>query len=410
MPMPIAGDHSGDKPTNRQDMAVRRHFLQLSDDDRERLRECQPAFSACVPGFVDAFYAHLSQFTETAQFLNDEGLVDRLKLAQQQHFATMLEAVWDDAFEESRRQVGRTHAERGVEPAWVIGSYNLFAQHCLDHFDDEPSQSNGKKSDKLSSVLKAIFLDIGLTLDEYFHASTEDLRRALDMYFKANNDLRQFAQLTSHDLKTPLGTVANLCEEVLDEFGDQIPEDARQLIQSAKDTTYRMSETIDELLTTTVSQSSERRLTPVSLEGPICQAIESILPGLRLKGIELSLPSDFPYVVANEVQLREVFHNLLSNAMKYVDTHPGEIRICWHQEDGHTTVVVQDNGPGIPTEEQARVFAPFRRLSQHRQVSGTGLGLYFTKYLVEQQGGQIWLESETGKGSTFFVRLKSGKA
>src|SRR5689334_22277441 len=80
-------------------------------------------------------------------------------------------------------------------------------------------------------LIKVIFLDIGLTLDAYFSQATQRLREALDMYWKANDDLRRFAQLTSHDLKTPLATVANLCDEVLDEFGDEIPVEAREMIR-----------------------------------------------------------------------------------------------------------------------------------------------------------------------------------
>lgn len=72
-------------------------------------------------------------------------------------------------------------------------------------------------------MLKAIFLDVGLSLDAYFHRLTEDLQRALGMLWEANKKLKQFAHFTSHDLKTPLGTVANLCDEVIDEFGSQIP-------------------------------------------------------------------------------------------------------------------------------------------------------------------------------------------
>lgn len=403
-----------DSPINRlpsQPPLVKRlEFLRLGDADTARLRECVSAFEDCADVFVQKFYAHLETFEETSQFLKDPELVANLKKSQREHFASMLEAEWNDEYEERRRRVGRAHAERGLEPTWFLGSYNLFVQQCIDHFATISPAGDVKQFDHLRSLLKAIFLDVGLTLDEYFAASTKDLRRALDMYFEANTELKQFAHFTSHDLKTPLGTVANLCEEVLDEFGDQIPDEARQLIQSAQDTTYRMSSTIDELLATTIDRESGSRLGTISLSNPIQDAAKRVDHDARAKSIELRLPDDYPDVLGNRVQLREVFYNLFSNAVKYIDKNPGQIDVSVQNGGPHITIAVADNGPGVPDEERTRIFAPFRRLAKHRDVSGSGLGLYFTNYVVEQQGGRLWLESDIGKGSTFFVQLnKAGE-
>ncbi|MDA1016140.1 MAG: protoglobin domain-containing protein [Planctomycetota bacterium] len=388
------------------DLAKRLKFLNLDDLDQRRLRECIAGFADCADACVESFYAHLESFDETAQFLSDPVLVARLKISQRAHFMSMLQAEWHGDYEDRRKQVGRTHAELGVEPTWFLGSYNLFVQQCVDQFVSQLSGGDDGRFDHLRSLMKAIFLDVGLTLDEYFLASTKDLRRALDMYNEANTELRQFAHFTSHDLKTPLGTVANLCEEVIDEFGDQIPPAARELIQSAQSTAYRMSATIDELLATTIEYEDGKRFSQVSLASPIQDAAARVDRELKEKQIELTLPDSFPSVMGNRVQLREVFYNLLTNAVKYIDKQPGQLKVTIATSDSHVTIAVQDNGPGIPQEEQPRIFAPFRRLAIHRDVSGSGLGLYFTNYVVEQHGGRLWLESQLGVGSTFFVSLK----
>jgi signal transduction histidine kinase len=110
-------------------------------------------------------------------------------------------------------------------------------------------------------------------------------------------------------------------------------------------------------------------------------------------------------------RLREVFGNLLSNAAKFIDRRPGSLVVSSTSHDGLCEIVVADNGPGIPAEDRERVFVPFRRLGMHRHCPGSGLGLYFTKNLVMQLGGRIWITSEPGEGSQIHIELHSaGKA
>ena len=130
----------------------------------------------------------------------------------------------------------------------------------------------------MRSLQKAVFLDISLTLEAYFTQATQSLRRALDLIYQANLELRQFAQLTSHDLKTPLATMANLCDEALDEFGDQMPAEAAKLIDSARMRAFRMSTTIDELLSSTMSLHSEAIHGEVSSRAGHCRGDRSDPP------------------------------------------------------------------------------------------------------------------------------------
>ena len=108
------------------------------------------------------------------------------------------------------------------------------------------------------------------------------------------------------------------------------------------------------------------------------------------------------------MRLREAFYNLLSNAIKFIDKEPGKIEITTRFDDQQCTIIVADNGLGIPHEELERIFLPLRRLRAHRDRPGSGLGLHFTKNLIEQQGGQVWAESEPGSGSRFCVLLFRG--
>jgi len=383
-------------------------FLELAEADQRRLRTLRSLLSGAGPAFVEAFYRHLFAFEETSIFLRDPALVERLKKAQQAHLDSMLDAQWDEAYVARRRRVGDAHAQVGISPQIFLGAYNQYLQFCFRQLATNPAfaELNMESTEAQSALLKAVFLDIGLTLDAYFLQATQNLRTALELVFRANTELRQFAQLTSHDLKTPLATVANLCDEVLDEFAAQIPAEARKLIDAARNRALRMSTTIDELLTSTISLHDTSRAEEVSSKEALEEALDRVRPDLERKNIQIVLASDLPRVLGDPIRIREAFYNLLSNAAKFIDKSPGRIAVDVELGEDECIFSVADNGPGIPKDELARVFVPFRRLPMHSSIPGSGLGLYFTKNMIEQQGGRVWVESEPGQGSRFFIRLK----
>lgn len=391
--------------SQRDSLESRLDFLQLTEGDAERLRGLTPLFESFATEFVERFYDHLFEFPFSAAFLQDPERVERLKVWQREHFKSLLEAAWNDEYVTRRRRVGFTHAAVGVEPQYFIGAYNQYLQHCLPHFAEQMAPKSPRDCDWLLSLLKAVFLDIGLTLDAYFLQSTQNLRDALDMFWKANTELRRFAQLTSHDLKTPLATVANLCDEALDEFGDQMPDEARRLVNAAKEGTFRMSRLIDELLASTIAREADDNDAEIATDAALDEALQRIQPVLDKQQIEVLRPHPLPHVWGNRIRLREAMYNVLSNAAKFIDKRPGRITIEAESTDSDVTIAIHDNGPGIPQQELDRVFVPFRRLPNHHTLPGSGLGLYFTKSLVEEQGGRVWAESVEGAGSSFFLQL-----
>jgi signal transduction histidine kinase len=183
-------------------------------------------------------------------------------------------------------------------------------------------------------------------------------------------------------------------------------DEARKLVEAERNRTFRMSAMIDELLSATISIHSDKEGQEASSEQAIGEAIDRVRPLLEKKQIEIELPDQFPWVAGDRVRLREAFYNLLSNAAKFIDKRPGRIAIEVETHGAECVFAIADNGPGIPPDELDRIFVPFRRLPIHRDHPGSGLGLYFTKNLVEQQGGRVWAESELGKGSRFVVVLK----
>jgi len=393
-------------PEEPTDLASRLAFLSLDEQDRVHLAAIAGRLSRESDEFVEQFYAHLFRFPGTARFLRDPQLVASLKERQKSHLESMLAAKWDDAYVARHLRVGDAHAQVGISPHMFLGAYNQYLQFCFRRLTDPDNPRMQEFAERMLSLLKVVLLDIGLTLDAYFLQATQNLREALDLVFQANTELRQFAQFTSHDLKTPLATVANLCDEVLDEFANELPPAAQELIDKARQRAFSMSATIDELLKSTISLSTKVELDEVPSSEVINEAIDQVRPQLEEKKIELSVAAHLPWVMGDRVRIREAFYNLLLNAAKFIDKTPGRISINFERRGNDCIFAVCDNGPGIPREEWERIFVPFRRLPTHRDQPGSGLGLYFAKSIIDAQGGRLWVESELGQGSCFYVSLK----
>ncbi|MDX1961589.1 MAG: protoglobin domain-containing protein [Pirellulales bacterium] len=380
-------------------------FLRLGSAEQQRLRDILELIRPHTLSIVERFYDHLFAFAHTAKHLGDPQLVARLKLAQVSHLESMLAADWNEEYLDQRLHVGNMHAQIGIEPHSFLGAYNLYLHEVFTLLAKRAEAGGQDQLQDIQSLVSAVLLDIGLTLEAYFAQGTSSLRIALDMLWKANNSLRQFAQLTSHDLKTPLATVANLCDEVLDEFGPQLPAGARELIEAAQKRAYRMGTTIDELLATSITLQDDGPPEAITLDKPLQEALERIRPIIEQKRIQITISPVTQRLRVDRVKLREALFNLLSNAAKFVADSGGRIVISCETRGNTCRLSISDNGPGIPRDELERIFVPFRRLPMHRDVPGSGLGLYFTKSLIEQLHGRIWVVSEPGNGATFMIEL-----
>ncbi len=394
---------------SRPPLQWRLAYLQMTQEDAKRLRALLPRFEEYFDEFVEQFYEHLLSFEESRRFLQDPELVQRLKQTQKEHFRSLLQADWGPEYEQRRVQVGYAHAQAGIEPDLYLGAYQFYIQFCFSHFMRNLCPELSPTLEQLISLIKAIFLDIELTLEAYFEQTTRQLHQALEMYWNANRELRQFAQLTSHDLKTPLATVANLCDEVLDEFGEQIPPEAQGLISKAQTHIFRMSRMIDELLAHSLSlgESVEEAEEEIDTAQVVQEVLARLEGEIQARGVKLDLPQRWPVVLGDPVALKEALYNVFSNATKYCDSQNGRVQVRVFRRDGDWVLAIRDNGPGIRPEDMPRLFTPFARLRNHQAVPGSGLGLYFARRLVEQQGGRIWAESTPGQGTTFYIQLRS---
>ncbi|ALA59107.1 ATP-binding protein [Nitrospira moscoviensis] len=246
----------------------------------------------------------------------------------------------------------------------------------------------------------------------------EELARANEELTRSNVELDAFAYIASHDLKEPLRGVHNYARFVLEDYGDKLDEEGKGKLKTMMKLTERMDELIDGLLHYSRLGREELESEPTDLLALVKRVAQSLTPRFQELGVAVRLPDSLPPVSVNPVMLQEVFANLMTNAMKYndkpekwievgsaaPDRAPESIRR--KLRDGDVILYVKDNGIGIPKKHFDTIFQIFRRLHARDQYGGgTGVGLTIAKKILERHGGYMWVDSEPGRGSTFFLSL-----
>lgn len=233
--------------------------------------------------------------------------------------------------------------------------------------------------------------------EEKLHKLTEELKRS-------NEDLQQFAYAASHDLQEPLRGIAGFAKLLEKRYEGKLDEKADEFIDYIIDDTERMQMIIKDLLEYSRVSAEGIVFRPTNCSVALEQAIYNLRSAIEESGAKLTYDL-LPTVMGDEAQLTRLFQNLVSNAVKFRGEEPLEIHISVHQEENEWFFSIRDNGIGIDPEQAEHIFVIFRRLHTREEYSGTGIGLAICKKIVESHGGRIWVESEQGKGSTFYFTI-----
>ncbi len=220
-----------------------------------------------------------------------------------------------------------------------------------------------------------------------------------------------FLSVVSHELKTPLHSIKGFVEIILMGKTGPITEIQQDFLTTVKEQTDHLQRLIEDLLAFSRLESGELRLrlSEVPPAELVATVEQRLAPLAERNGLELrdELPSDFPTIHADPVRLEQVFTNLIENAIKFTPSG-GSITVGGEDRGEEVLFWVRDTGIGIPPEEQGRIFERFYQVDSgpNRLYRGTGLGLSICKHIVTRHGGRIWVESEVGKGSTFYFTLQ----
>jgi PAS domain S-box-containing protein len=213
-----------------------------------------------------------------------------------------------------------------------------------------------------------------------------------------NQELDSFVHIVSHDLKAPLRAIANLSEWIEEDL-EGISTHTTEQMNLLRSRVHRMQSTIDGLLEYARVGHQDSQLELVSVADLLAEVIESIAPPPTF---EMSIATEMPTLETKRLLLFQVFANLISNAFKHHDRPDGSIRVSCRTQGDFYEFAVADDGPGIPPESRDRIFIIFQAANPQKNPDSTGVGLSIVKKIVETAGGHIWLESELGKGTTFY--------
>ena len=244
--------------------------------------------------------------------------------------------------------------------------------------------------------------------NERLQEEIAERRRAEEALTGRNRELESFVYTASHDLRTPLVSIEGFSRLLEEEYADRLDTEGREYLGRVRANATNMNALLSDLLELSrVTRSGEPK-ERVAVGEVVAQALEELEPFIAESGAEVKTPDEFPTVSAGPTRLRQVFTNLISNALKFArEGAPPRVEIAWEKlRDGYR-FEIRDNGIGIPEEYREQIFDLFSRLKE-KDVPGTGIGLAIVKRIVERHGGKIGVESKVGEGSRFWFTLPEG--
>ena len=426
------------------------------EDDGWRVRKDGSRFYANV--VITALRdpaGRLIGFTKITRDLSEKRQRDEALRRSEERFRLMVEAVKDYAIflldpqgcimswnEGAERMKGYTFEEaRGkhfsifyppdaLERGWP--EYELKVARKTGRFEDEGWRLRKDGSRFWANVvITALWTDdgrlIGFTKvtrdlterrrhEEELRLSEQRLERAYEEVSRRNRELRDFARVASHDLQEPLRKVGTFAELLDSEYSDSLEETGRMYIERIRYAAARMSDLINDLLSYSRVSTQQMPLQSVDLNDVLDATLENLQVLLEESdGVIDREP--LPTIQADPTQMRQLFQNLVGNALKYhrPDVPPrvrvrAEIRSA--PDDAATGQIAEirfeDSGIGFDEQHVNAIFEPFKRLHTSGEFEGTGLGLAICKRIVERHGGSLTAHSRPGEGSTFVVTLPTG--
>lgn len=289
---------------------------------------------------------------------------------------------------------------------------------------------------------REIIADQNLQLQQ----KNEHLQELNGKLAESNQELEQFAYIVSHDLQSPLQTTMGFARLLGQKYEGTLDEKANHYIDRIIEGSHRMNRLIRDLLNYSRIQTRVSSFEPIDLNLILEEVLDSLEWAIKNTGAEISCDRPLPKVMGDETQLKQLFQNLLANAIKFqqqnirpkvkilvnqcsdsgeetIDlTHncccnassqsreiPGLAQVmersAENQQPSKWSIGIQDNGVGIPEEEFERIFLIFRRLYTEKEYPGTGIGLTVCQKIVKRHGGNVWVKSELGVGTTFYFTL-----
>lgn len=273
-----------------------------------------------------------------------------------------------------------------------LEKYRIHLEELVKERTGELTEANEQHQKTISELKRA-----EETLKEY----TEDCERS-------NRELEKFAYVASHDLRSPVLSIAATLKLLEKRNRGKLDEESQGFLSDALSSARRMENLITDLLTYSRIGADNLQRTPERIN--LTETLNIVRSSLKAECEQAGctiISGEMPEITGDPTQMIQLFQNLLSNAIKFRGGDPPRIEVRVERGNREWVFSVTDNGIGLPSEYKERIFELFQRAPSRESYKGTGLGLAICKKIVEQHGGRIWVESEPGKGSAFRFTLLS---
>jgi signal transduction histidine kinase len=240
------------------------------------------------------------------------------------------------------------------------------------------------------------------SMADSLEASSDALAERSRELERSNRELEQFASVTSHDLQAPLATIS-MYAQLLEQRHAEDLNGGQQLVEGINAATVKARTLIRDLLEYSRAGRGELLNEPVEMKDVAAEALEMLAGPIEQSGADVTV-EQLPVILGDPRKLRQVFLNLISNALKFAEDIP-VVRVSAEVHGNTAIFAVADNGIGMDPGQAERIFQPFARLHSEEEYPGTGIGLAVCERIIEQHGGRIWAQSAPGQGSTFRFTL-----
>ena len=257
----------------------------------------------------------------------------------------------------------------------------------------------------LAGMLAVFLLARVLAGAERVSTQAEVIQRANDALAKANAELDAFSYSVSHDLRAPLRAIDGFSRILIEEAMAELSEEHQRYLGLVRANTQKMGELIDDLLSLSRVGSHALARQTVDVNSLVAEVHASFTDEIADREVEITI-GDLPEVQADRALLRQVFQNLMSNALKYSrDESPARVSVIAEHNGDEAVFTVRDNGVGFDMRYASKLFEVFQRLHRAEDYEGTGVGLAIVARIVSRHGGRIWAESSPGEGAAFHFTL-----
>jgi signal transduction histidine kinase len=218
-------------------------------------------------------------------------------------------------------------------------------------------------------------------------------------------ELEKFAYVASHDLQEPLRTITSYIQLLQKKFSDKLDGEANEFMEFVVNGSKRMKTLINDLLEYSRINSAESKQEKIDCNDILFEVIQNLQNSIKDSDAKIEI-DELPVIKANKMHMVQLFQNLVGNSIKFKSERQPVIKVKSKKIEGYYLFSVEDNGIGIKKEYSTKIFEIFQRLHSMQHYPGTGIGLAICMKIVQKLGGEIWMESEFGKGTTFYFTVR----